>query len=1001
MTERVALPPYSGNQELDVWMADITDALTNLNTGAITATTGVETFLVEDTNTGTIMLNDEIYGYRYDNLAIKYATSSNGSENFSDSIAVLPVGTTTFYVGFRSTDSELESNNPADYTWVQASPTWNADLRLFYRVTGGRQFDYRIALTNPNPNLYSVDEGEFINLILVVGQTQPVTSREVNVNVGTGEVFLHGRLISYLYRYVHTAFGSDASGTNFTRDPQSDSLDIQVYEQATTEAGDVDIFVGDVQDDNVTEGGIAGTGADFRMTIWNAASDGTRVNRADIDETGGIPVGSMLRFAGDDTLIAEVTGFRTSGTQAVVGLDSSVGTGWSGTPQNDVDDGDTIDILNNVAPSEIFIGLKNDNSETASNTASEYIWEEHDWGADWIAMARAAGGHQFEVFTDSELRADSLEITSTVDTFDLDTLTALDYIPVPSALTNVTATMVDFNATIISWEAPAVDADEKGLTFIVEQENDGTWREVATVAYPAQSYVVNGLANVDTDQFYRITPVNVNGEKGPVSSEVTVAPPDPMTPIEWQFQRETADIGVFTWSMAEDEMVRIKHFVIESRTGTNAFRPVTTLDGTETSFRIYSLQTENVASSWRIKAVSFADKSSGYAPIVMIDVPTVDNITNFSATPVELVGVLTTVELSWSYPIAVNYVSGLVTVQFRPVGANAEWRDVIVVHHPETSVEILPPQQGEIEFRIRLTSTAGVHSDWVESGPIFASGGSATDSAIYGADGAFISQNHYSVNADDFTFTSAKAADAIISGGAYDSTEQHVKGDTDSELLIDWIVVVPTNAVNRNRHYYLDVPFVEGMGTAPSNFWNLDDGTIHVEVLTDPATTENFYFDEDGTDDADSEFVYRTADGADADDTRSFAARAGDFMYATRTYVRLPMRKTFTFREAGSTCVRLRFEAINGGYPVVSTASDSEMMLQAFSTEVVETRLVENVTSTGTAITFNKDFEAAPCVFLTPRANTNAYVTSVSSTGCTVHVGTSSQTDVDMTVRGY
>ena len=236
----VRVPPYTGNEELDVYLRDLTDLLEEFNLTAVTAGVTTSNALEENLSSGTIVVGGDIYGYRYNNLAIRYSTTSNGAENFSDSIAVLPPTTTTFYVGLRSTPDTVESNNPADYTWVQASPTWNINLRLYYRVTGGKQFDYIIASTNPNPQAYAEDTGEFVNLSLVTA----VEMIEITAGRGADGVDgTDGRSTANLSIYIRNSDETPATPTGGSYNFSTNTITAPTNWSASIPSGSGDLYI--------------------------------------------------------------------------------------------------------------------------------------------------------------------------------------------------------------------------------------------------------------------------------------------------------------------------------------------------------------------------------------------------------------------------------------------------------------------------------------------------------------------------------------------------------------------------------------------------------------------------------------------------------------------------------------------------------------------------------------------------------------------------------------
>jgi len=107
--------------------------LNNLNNG-----------LNADPSTGQVIgPNNQVVGYLYKYLAVKYADSFDGSVNFSDS------PTNRQYYGLRNSDSSVESTNPADYIWTQVTGGFGTTKLLYYSTTGGRQIDLRVDTTLP------------------------------------------------------------------------------------------------------------------------------------------------------------------------------------------------------------------------------------------------------------------------------------------------------------------------------------------------------------------------------------------------------------------------------------------------------------------------------------------------------------------------------------------------------------------------------------------------------------------------------------------------------------------------------------------------------------------------------------------------------------------------------------------------------------------------------------------------------------------------------------
>lgn len=118
-----------------------------------------------DPNNGQITgSSGVVIAYFYKYLAVKYADSYDGTVNFSNS----PTNRT--YYGLRNTDSSVESTNPADYIWYQATGGFGTTKFLFYQTGGGRQINFVVATAAPDSS-YVIDSGSAIDLDVVTAST--------------------------------------------------------------------------------------------------------------------------------------------------------------------------------------------------------------------------------------------------------------------------------------------------------------------------------------------------------------------------------------------------------------------------------------------------------------------------------------------------------------------------------------------------------------------------------------------------------------------------------------------------------------------------------------------------------------------------------------------------------------------------------------------------------------------------------------------------------------
>lgn len=99
----------------------------------------------------------EVSGYLYKYMHIKYSDSFDGTLNFSN------VPTNHAYYGLRNSDSSSESTNPSDYVWYQVAGGFGTTKFLYYLTTGGRQIQFSISTSTPNPG-WIQDNGTAIDL---------------------------------------------------------------------------------------------------------------------------------------------------------------------------------------------------------------------------------------------------------------------------------------------------------------------------------------------------------------------------------------------------------------------------------------------------------------------------------------------------------------------------------------------------------------------------------------------------------------------------------------------------------------------------------------------------------------------------------------------------------------------------------------------------------------------------------------------------------------------
>ena len=132
-----------------------------------------------DPNNGQITGSSGIiiaYFYKY--LSVKYANSFDGTVNFNNS------PTNQGYYGLRNTDSSVESSNPADYIWYQATGGFGTTKFLFYETSGGRQINFVVATTTPGTS-YVQESGPAIDLDVVTNSTATAAAAAAQATANT------------------------------------------------------------------------------------------------------------------------------------------------------------------------------------------------------------------------------------------------------------------------------------------------------------------------------------------------------------------------------------------------------------------------------------------------------------------------------------------------------------------------------------------------------------------------------------------------------------------------------------------------------------------------------------------------------------------------------------------------------------------------------------------------------------------------------------------------
>lgn len=100
--------------------------------------------ITSDPVTGQIAgSNNQVIGYLYKYMSVKYADSFDGSVGFSNT------QTNKAYYGLRNSNSSIESTNYTDYVWYKVTGGFGTTKTLYYKVTGGRSIEFQVATSSP------------------------------------------------------------------------------------------------------------------------------------------------------------------------------------------------------------------------------------------------------------------------------------------------------------------------------------------------------------------------------------------------------------------------------------------------------------------------------------------------------------------------------------------------------------------------------------------------------------------------------------------------------------------------------------------------------------------------------------------------------------------------------------------------------------------------------------------------------------------------------------
>jgi len=532
------------------------------------------------------------------------------------------------------------------------------------------------------------------------------------------------------------------------------------------------------------------------------------------------------------------------------------------------------------------------------------------------------------------------------------------------------------------------------LAFYLIEESVGdesNYTHVATISPEVGVYKKTGLTSEDDKVYFRVKAVGVNRIESEWATHATFTPGTPNAPLNVQYSRITEDEGKLIWDYT-DNFSTVRNFIIQVReVGSLEFITSASVDGEDRSYIISGMSTKSKDFEYRIIAVSTHGRKSQPSSIINVSPSTVEAPTNLTLQEVREVGTINSVKLNWTPPSDLFNQYSIITAQLKHESDNL-WRDVATVPAASTSVEFQPSRQGTLIFRVSATAVNGIESAYSNEASIFISGGSATDNAIYNGDAAFLATKHYSVNTDD-KFMNDIGGVEIISGGTYNAVTDKITGTLSEPLVVQWRINVTDNEVIRNRHYYLNLDNLDTVSGNPSP-WSVDKQNVLVKIISSVADAAPFYIN-DGT--PLDNFIY-VGSNESSSDIRTYSDRfSGEYMYATRDYLSLSMKRTFTFRQSANALVEFTFLPQEGEVPLIDLNTGNELKLEAFASELLDSTEM-TVDNLGSVWTFDEDFEAAPSIFITPQADVRTWFTNKSNTSVRIHA--SSSTTVDVTARG-
>ena len=473
---------------------------------------------------------------------------------------------------------------------------------------------------------------------------------------------------------------------------------------------------------------------------------------------------------------------------------------------------------------------------------------------------------------------------------------------------------------------------EAGWQILTTLGDKGTMGTTTTY-----DFIQNGFAVVVGQIQYRVRAVTVNNEFGSYSELFAFVPVSASDISNFIYTRLSLDFGQLSWSYSGTP---VKSFVVEEKvtgapdsTWTNA--ATIDADAPENKWQFGGQASETVSIDYRMRTIGINGEVGSNTNAITVVPLAPAPPTNFIGLVNEGVGLTTSATFTWTSPVEVNTHSAEFQLQFRHVGDD-EWVEIAVFTPDVNRAEIIPPQQGLLQFRLGTVGSNGLPSTFTAVVELNFVAGFATDDAIYNGDGAFIANQHFAVPSDDICMIynptgldgislppingvdqiKTGPAAKVVSGGmlfpATATQNAYIQGTAGQPLILDWRFEVEQDLVDTARHFYLNLDALETVGN-PTRDWDVLNNNVLIQVSSDPFSSANMYFT--GT----TSHVYTdSGTPSDEDNTRTYDDRFQDsHMYATRDRIRLTMRRTFTFRASGFIDLRITFLPDDQGAPLL------------------------------------------------------------------------------------